>query len=106
MTAQDRLKAAAEFLRAFPGQEILLVSPTRPPADELLRGMCAEAGSVFGIHRFTVPQLAIEAATRRLAEAGKTVLAGVAVDALAARAVHSCRNEGELHWFEPVANTP
>ena len=29
----------------------------------------------------------------------------MAVDALAARAVHRCRKDGQLHWFGLVANT-
>src|SRR5206468_707462 len=75
-------------------------------ADELVRKICIRTGSVFGVHRFTVPQLAIEAAQRRLIEAEQTILAGVAVDALAARAVHACLAQSKLQWFEPVANTP
>jgi ATP-dependent helicase/DNAse subunit B len=106
VSTRDRLKAAADFLTSYSDQERLLVSATRTAGDELLRGICSQAGFVFGVHRFTVPQLAIQIATTRLIAAGKTVLAGVAVDALAASAVHSCRQERELAWFEPVANTP
>src|ERR1051325_5740173 len=74
-------------------------------ADELVRGICIQAGSVFGVHRFTLVQLAIQAATSRLVDQNKTILAGVAVDALAARAVYECRKRGELEWFESVART-
>src|SRR5262252_6416649 len=106
VSALDRFKAAVDFLTSCSDQERLLVSATRTAGDELLRGICSQTGFVFGVHRFTVPQLAIQIATSRLIDVGKTVLAGVAVDALAARAVHSCRQEHELAWFEPVANTP
>jgi ATP-dependent helicase/DNAse subunit B len=106
LSATDRLQAAAGFLSSFSGQESLCVSPSRIAADELLRTICVGRGSVFGIHRLTLPQLAIEAATTRLAKAGKTVLAGVALDALAARAVYTCKKRSELKWFEPVAYTP
>src|SRR5262249_3487962 len=41
-----------------------------------------------------------------MAAAGKSVLVGVAVDALAARAVQECRTQSSLLWFEPVATTP
>ena len=75
LVANDRLQAASEFLRSFPGREVLLVSATRTAADVLLRNICAETASVFGVCRFTVPQLAIERATTRLAQDGKTVLA-------------------------------
>ncbi len=101
-----RANAAAEFLGRFAHQEVLIVASTRAAADELVRGMCMRSGSVFGVHRFTLVQLAIQAATKRLVEAGKTILAGVAVDALAARAVYECRKRSRLQWFESVARTP
>ena len=105
LSAVDRLRFASEFLESYRGREVLLVSSTRTAGDELLRNICVRSGSVFGAHRFTVPQLAIEAAQKKLTEQKKTLLAGVAVDALAARAVYSCRKDGQLHWFGPVANT-
>jgi ATP-dependent helicase/DNAse subunit B len=58
------------------------------------------------VRRYTLLQLAVEAATERLVDAGKTVLAGVAVDALAARAVYECRRQEKLDWFDAVARTP
>ena len=97
---------AAEFLRSFAGREVLLLSSTRTAADELLRSICAQSGSAFGVHRFTVPQLAIEVATPRLVQSAQTVLGGVAVGALAARAVYTCKKQNELTWFEPVSHTP
>src|SRR5262249_31168499 len=103
--AQNRINAAAAFLKRMRHEEILVVAPTRAAADELVRGICAETGFVFGVHRFTLLQLSVEAASKRLVEAGKSVLAGVAVDALAARAVYACRREGKLEWFEDVART-
>src|SRR5215831_2917336 len=104
--ASGRLKAAAGFLQAFENQEVLVVAGTRAPADELVRGMCMRKGAVFGVHRFTPVQLAIQIAAMPLVEANKTILAGVAVDALAARAVYECRRRGNLEWFESVARTP
>jgi ATP-dependent helicase/DNAse subunit B len=103
-SAEERANAAAEFVRRLK-QEVLIVAPTRMAADELVRGICLQTGSVFGVHRFTPVQLAIQAATKRLADANKTILAGVAVDALAARAVYECRKRGSLEWFESVART-
>src|SRR5438477_9000193 len=105
-SVDERLKAATEFLARFANNEVLILAPTRTAADELARGMCAQSGGVFGVHRFTLLQFAIQAATKRLVEAGKTILAGVAVDALAARAVYECRKRGKLQWFESVARTP
>jgi ATP-dependent helicase/nuclease subunit B len=106
LSIDQRLNAATKFLERFSGEKVLLIAPTRMAADELVRGMCLRTGAVFGMHRFTPAQLAIEAATKRLSADGKTILAGVAVDALAARAVYACRERGELRWFESVARTP
>jgi ATP-dependent helicase/DNAse subunit B len=104
LSAAERLAEAAAFLRQVGNQEVLIVAPSHAAADELVRGLCTQNGAVFGVHRFSPIQLAIEAATPRLVEAGKTILAGVAVDALAARAVYECRKK--LEWFESVARTP
>jgi len=105
-SVDQRLNKASEFLQSFADREVLVVAATRMAADELVRGICLRTGAVFGVHRFTPAQLAIEAATRRLSAERKTILAGVAVDALAARAVHACRQRGELRWFDSVARTP
>jgi RecB family exonuclease len=102
----NRLSAAIEFLERFRDREVLIVAGTRAAADELVRQICNRAGAVFGVRRYTLLQLAVEAATERLVEAGKTVLAGVAVDALAARAVYECRSQEKLEWFDAVARTP
>ena len=104
-SVDQRLGIASEFLQRFGHREALVLAPTRMAADELVRGICSRAGAVFGVHRFTPAQLAIEAATKRFAAERKAILAGVAVDALAARAVHACRQRGELRWFESVART-
>jgi RecB family exonuclease len=106
LTAENRLKAASEFLESHSGEESVVIAPTRNAADELLRGICSRRGSVLGVRRFTVPQLAIETASSLLAESGKTILAGVAIDALAARSVSRCAKQQELSWFGPVAHTP
>jgi RecB family exonuclease len=103
VSAAERLAEAGAFLRKFGNQEVLILAPSRAAADELVRELCIQNGALFGVHRFSPIQLAIEAATPRLVEAGKTILAGVAVDALAARAVFECRKK--LEWFESVART-
>src|SRR5215471_12073099 len=102
----SRLAEAIEFLGPFRDQEVLVIAGTRAAADELVREICNRAGSLFGVRRYTLLQLAVEAATERLVDAGKTMLAGVAVDALAARAVYECRRQEKLDWFEAVARTP
>jgi RecB family exonuclease len=106
LSSAERLAEADTFLRQFADGEILILAPSRAAADELVRQRCSQEGAVFGVHRFTPIQLAIEAAAPRLVETGKTILAGVAVDALAARAVYECRKDAKLEWFENVARTP
>jgi ATP-dependent helicase/DNAse subunit B len=102
----SRLAAATEFLEPLRDQEVLIIAGTRLAADELVREICNRIGSVFGVRRYTLLQLAVEAATERLVGTGKTVLAGVAVDALAARAGYECRRHEKLNWFDAVARTP
>jgi ATP-dependent helicase/nuclease subunit B len=105
LRAQDRLGPCEEFLQRAGRTEVLVVSATRMAADELVRAHTLKSGGSFGIHRFSLASLAVEIASERLAAAGKALLAGVAVDALAARAVQNCRAEASLKWFEPVAGT-
>jgi ATP-dependent helicase/nuclease subunit B len=75
-------------------------------ADEFVRQACTSSNGVFGVHRFTLPQFAFTLAAERLAQTGTSILSGVAMDALAARAVEECRAAGQLTWFDPVATTP
>jgi RecB family exonuclease len=98
----DRLIAARDFLARFSDREVLVIASTRIAADEFVRRYCAWRGGILGVHRFTLPELAFMLAAEHLAAAGKSFLTGVAMDAIAARCVHSC----SLKWFEPVARTP
>src|SRR5262245_27652437 len=98
LAGRDQLKAGEEFLQANAGQEVLIVSATRTAADELARSFCVKTGGDLGIHRFSTGPLAVEIASQQLALTGKSILAGVAVDALAARAVQECRANSALQW--------
>lgn len=102
LAADVRLNAASEFLSTRAGREVLLIAASRAAADELVR----RQRTSFGVHRFTLPSFAFSIASERMAEAGRSVLAGVAIEALAARTVHECHAARELDWFEPVWNTP
>jgi ATP-dependent helicase/nuclease subunit B len=101
-----RLQTASDFFSHFRGQEILFVAPTRLAADDIVRSFTLRTGSSFGVHRFTPASLAIDIASERLALDGLSILGGVAVDALAARATERCRAQSALTWFGPVARTP
>src|SRR5258706_11591465 len=102
----SRLHTALEFFSSYPGQEILFLAPTRLAADDLVRAITLKNGSSFGVHRFTLASLAVEMSSERLAVDGLSLLGGVAVDALAARATERCRSQAGLAWFGPVARTP
>jgi ATP-dependent helicase/DNAse subunit B len=106
LSARDRLNACEEFLGKTAHQEVLIVAPTRMAADELVRSWCLNGVGLFGIHRFSLGALAVDIASPRLAGSGKAVLAGVAVDAMAARAVQQCLSTAGLPWFEPVSTAP
>jgi ATP-dependent helicase/nuclease subunit B len=106
LSTEERLLSASAFVREHAGKEIVLISFTRTAADEFVRDICKETSGVFGVHRFTLPQLAFDLATEPLAESGKSFIAGVALEAMAARAIHACRTEGTLNWFDSVPTTP
>src|SRR5262245_9247807 len=90
LAAADRLQVCEAFLQSVAGHETLIVAATRTAADELARRFCLETGRGFGLHRFSLGALAVEIASPELSLSGKSVLSGVAVDALAARAVQDC----------------
>src|SRR5262249_7225379 len=106
LAARDRLEACEEFLETVAWPEVLIVSGTRLAADELARRYCLKAGGSPGIHRFSLGTLAIELASPGRPASGQSIWEGVAVDALAARAVQECRTNAALRWFEPVATAP
>ena len=107
-SAETRLEAARRWLTDVlsKGSEALVLAPSRGAADELLRRACSAGGGLFGVHRATPLQLAAELATPALARAGLAPVSGLGVEALAARAVSRCHEEGELRYFEPVAEAP
>ncbi len=115
-SAETRLLAARQWLektRAESGtnsnaenNELLVLAPSRGAADELLRRACPAGGGLFGVHRATPLQLAAELATAALARAGLLPVAGLAVEALTARAISLCHEQRELSYFEPVAEAP
>ncbi len=86
--------------------EVLVLAASRGAADEVLRRSCPAGGGLFGVHRATPLQLAAELATPGLARAGLAPVAGLGLEALAARAISICSARGELSYFQPVAEAP
>src|SRR5262249_2067340 len=101
-----RIRLAQEFLSEYADQQVLFISPTRQGADDVVRNVSLARGANCGVHRFTLPALAVEIASPRLAANGLSIVSGVAMDAMAARATERCRALNVLSWFGPVARTP
>lgn len=104
--ASERLAAAIAFLENWQEAEPLILAPTRSAADDLLREAVVAAGGqgFFGAARATLPQAAAEIAALELARQGLAPFSGLALEALAARAVDLCR--GNLAYLGPVEDTP
>ena len=99
------LQHAATFLSENSRRgEILVLGSTRAAANELALTAC-ERGCQ-GIHPLTIAQLAANVATRSLAQAKLAPISMLGIEALANRIVHVARQENELRYFGPVAQTP
>ena len=99
------LEHAAAFLSEnSPGSEILVLAPTRAAANEV--ALIAFKQGCQGVHTLTIAQLTANLAARSLAEAKLAPISQLGIEALANRIVHAARQANELHYFEPVAQTP
>jgi ATP-dependent helicase/nuclease subunit B len=97
------LAEGREFLRAQSSRHpIVVVGATRGAADELVRSACETA--LLGIHRTTWSQLAASLADEVLALRGQSVCGSLALEVLAQKAIHRCRNQ--LTYFGPVVPFP
>jgi len=105
--AVARLAEAAAWLGAFPpAAEVVVLAATRTAADELVRAVVVERGARFGVERLTLGRLAARLATPALAAAGRVPASPLALDAVAARAVHALVTGGGLGYFAGVADRP
>jgi CRISPR/Cas system-associated exonuclease Cas4 (RecB family) len=102
-----RLDAALRFIDAFPpSTEILIVGATRDAADDFAREASVRRGATFGLHRYSLTQLAAKLAAADLAAAGFAPSTSLGVEAIAARVVFESRQRGELSYVTPVADLP
>ncbi|MCC6364083.1 MAG: PD-(D/E)XK nuclease family protein [Bryobacterales bacterium] len=98
------LKEAVRFTAGNAASgEVLVVGATRGAADDFVRQRC---GSVAGVHRLTMAQLAANLTASAMAQRGLAPLNALGAEALAARAAHRVRTEGRLEYFSPVAGSP
>ena len=106
-SAVERTHAATEFIDSFPpATELILVGASRDAVDDLVRGFVPESGATFGLHRFSLIQLAARLAIRKLAGAGIAPLSAVGAEALAARAAFEAISRDDLNYFAPIARFP
>lgn len=105
-SAAARLAAATAFLDRFPaGSEVLVIAATRGAADDFARALARRRGATFGLTRSSLLELAARTAARG-SEQPRAPGSQAAVEAMAARAVHEALEDGDLHYFTPVARTP
>lgn len=104
--ASLRRAAAVSFLETWAAHEPVILAPSRGAAADLLREAVVAGGGdgFFGVSRATLPQAAAEIAAGELARLGLAPFSGLALEALAARAVDLCR--GKLTYLGPVEDTP
>jgi len=94
-------------LRELPaGSEVVIVSASRGAADDVARELARRTPATFGIHRFSLTQLAARLAATRLAASGLAPATALGRHAIAARAVFESRQAGALGYFSPVAAMP
>ena len=102
--AAVRLDAARRFVGGRgPAAECLAVGESRGAVDDFAREVATRAGAVFGLHRFSVRQLAAQLAGPELARRGCAPGTGLNIEAIAARAAFEERQDGSLGYLGEVA---
>ncbi|MCA1561107.1 MAG: hypothetical protein LC804_12855 [Acidobacteria bacterium] len=106
-SAASRLAAARAFVRSCPAEaDIVIVAPTRGAADDFARSVVGERGATFGVHRFSLTQLAGRLAAPALAVERLSPTSALGTEAIAARAAFEAARAGSLAYFAPVASMP
>jgi ATP-dependent helicase/nuclease subunit B len=106
-SAADRLDEARQFLMAVPPEaEAIVVGNTRESADDLVRTLSKDIVATFGLHRFSLTQLAVRLATAAMARRGLAPSTALGTEAVAARVAFEVMRRGELKYFAPVVNRP
>ncbi|MBZ5560437.1 MAG: exodeoxyribonuclease V subunit gamma [Acidobacteriia bacterium] len=106
-SAASRLDAARRFLDGRPpASELVIVGASRGAADDLARAIARGTGATFGLHRFSLTELAARAAAAMADGAKRAPGSQGGAEAIAARAVFDALGAGELEYFAPVASMP
>ncbi|HEY6291603.1 MAG TPA: PD-(D/E)XK nuclease family protein [Terriglobia bacterium] len=103
----ERMAAARNFVASFPpAAERLLVGASREAVDHFARTTSLSSRATFGLHRFTLTQLAAHLATADFARRGLSHSTGLGAEAVAARSVFEALEQKALDYFAPVAHLP
>jgi len=105
--AAVRLEAANRWIAALPrDSEALVLAPHGHAVDEILRADVAKHGARFGFRRSTVDRLAFQLASPALARQGRAPGTSLTLAAVAARAVHSLLERGQVGRFAAIGSRP
>ena len=105
--AAIRLREARKFLSEFdPGVEVLILGASRGSVDDLARAISLERGATFGLHRFSLTQLAARLALIELASHDSAPTTVLGHEAVATRAAFESRADDALQYFSPVSQSP
>lgn len=106
-TAAARLAEARAFVQSFPpATELLIVAANRDAADDFVRDVARSAAGTFGLHRFSVTQVAARVAASELARRGLVPGTALSVEAFAARVAWEAVRDEALDYVTPVALRP
>ena len=107
-SAADRLAAAEAFLDGVPADgEALIVGASRDAVDDLVRRVTRRRAPPFGLHRFTLTQLAARLAAPALSAARPGHRARASAPTPSPPAPPSTRSRDDrIPYFAPVARMP
>ena len=106
-SAAARLEEGRRFVRSFPAsQEVLVLGATREAADDFVRETTLEAAATFGLHRFSLTQLAARLAAGDFAAQGSAPSTPLGLLAVAVRSTFEARLRKAIPYFEPVSQHP
>lgn len=89
-----------------PDQEVLLIGATREAVDDFVRGLTQRTNATFGLHRFTLVQLAARIAAEHMAMMGCAPATTLGTEALATRCAYEAMRGSALSYFAPVSSFP
>ena len=95
--------AGAALRRGLAGGEAVVVGESLDAADDLAREVARAAGATFGLHRFSLRQLAARLAAPDLARRGLAPATRLASEAVAKHAAFLERQHRALDYLGPIA---